>query len=513
MNQFLQKLTKKDTVTENGAISNSSTGSQPLDQFGNAGAYRGRDYNEVAADMSVLWSIDPLMAMKFAFYLRLITRRVKPYESDGVQKGQGQRDEFYKRMLWVLEYHPDAFYKNLALVPLFGSYRDVFMLICYAHVAKVKIDYTRVFNALLLTSSVMGDKSMFWKYAPRIRSNAVCTTEYSIIRNEVAKALARHLNLTYEEYRRAKSSAPGHEFQQLITQGKFGEIDFSTIPGIALNKMINSKFLANQKLEEKYLEWLKTQNNVKFNGYPFQLIPTGQNRLKNLTMDLQFEHLLKTGRDSGGIQGNVWCALDTSGSMEWKNPNLPVTAYQLCLSLGIYFSSLNEGAFKDHVIMFDNVSKTRRLHGSYTEKYNQIGGFQTAWGSTNFQSVIDEIVRVRKQFPDIPVSDFPQTLIVVSDMQFNPTGTTSTNYESAMQKLRDVDLPNMRIIWWDVTGRKTDFPSTIEDEGTFVFSGFDGAILSILLGGDNNSAEKKAINMEEAFKQALNQPIFQHISL
>ena len=107
----------------------------------------------------------------------------------------------------------------------------------------------------------------------------------------------------------------------------------------------------------------------------------------------------------------------------------------------------------------------------------------TAWGSTNFQSVIDLLTRIRQDNPSIPVEDYPSTLLVVSDMQFNPVeGNAQTNYQAAMQKLRAVGLGGMRIIWWFVNGAAKDFPSSMEDEGVYLVGGFDPAVLKGLMG-------------------------------
>ena len=38
----------------------------------------------------------------------------------------------------------------------------------------------------------------------------------------------------------------------------------------------------------------------------------------------------------------------------------------VCMSLGIYFSTLNEGAFHKNVIMFDSTSRVKQLSGSFT---------------------------------------------------------------------------------------------------------------------------------------------------
>lgn len=101
-NSFLSSVTKCNTCTENGALSNSSTGDRLVDQFGKAGAYRGRSFEEVFADQSALWGENPLNALKLPFYLRMVTRKAKTYDgksTETVQKGQGNKDESFKRLL------------------------------------------------------------------------------------------------------------------------------------------------------------------------------------------------------------------------------------------------------------------------------------------------------------------------------------------------------------------------------------------------------------------------------
>ena len=63
---------------------------------------------------------------------------------------------------------------------------------------------------------------------------------------------------------------------------------------------------------------------------------------------------------------------------------------------------------------------------------------RNAMGGTNFLSVIKRIVEIRKNNPSIPLEDYPQTLLVVSDMQFNPTGGLDTNYQRSKAMLLEV---------------------------------------------------------------------------
>jgi hypothetical protein len=172
--------------------------------------------------------------------------------------------------------------------------------------------------------------------------------------------------------------------------------------------------------------------------------------------------------------------------------------------------------------MFDETSKVKSLKGEFTDKWMDIVSSTTAWGSTNFQSVIDEIVRIRKRNPQIPLSDYPETLLVVSDMQFNPTNdwrcsynsqAERTNYESAIAKLSKVFpqefVDKFKIVWWQVNGsRTTDFPSNMDCGGTYVFSGFDGSVISFLLGGET-AKEGKTPDMQDVIDTALGQEVLQ----
>jgi hypothetical protein len=131
--------------------------------------------------------------------------------------------------------------------------------------------------------------------------------------------------------------------------------------------------------------------------------------------------------------------------------------------------------------------------------------------------VIDLLVNVRKQNPEIPVSEYPETIIVISDMQFNATnGNASTNYETAMNKLNAVGLQKTRIIWWYVNGAAKDFPSQMDDKGVYMIGGFDPVNIKALMGLDTTKVEKKDFNAAEkveetpldGMKNFLSQPIF-----
>ena len=522
--------------TENGAVSYKTTGAAIADQFGKAANYRGRDLNAVFKEQEALWLENHENAVRFPFYLRLVTRKVKvngENVTDKVQKGQGVRDESFKRLLWLAEFQPDTFYKNIWALPLVGSWKDVWTLLFYdITLGHNIIDHAIMFDLINEGLKCGTHTELIKKFLPRIETRSKCKTDWRSIRNDLAREFANYNKLSYKDYNRLKTSGKAHDFQKLICSGRFKDINWNLIPGRALSKLASQKFLTKHELEKGYIDWVKAQPTVKFTGYVYELMKEisttngWSSSIKNLplfkkiTVDKQFDELIKKAEADGKITDNVWCALDTSGSMGIQV--IPGTsAFDICVSLGVFFSTLNKGAFHKNVIMFDHVSHVKQLpDAGFCDMVSDIYNTATAWGSTNFQSVVDEIVRIRKDNPKIPLEDYPTTLLVVSDMQFNPVkGNTATNYIEMKKKLYEVFpqefVDNMKFIWWQVTGRTKDVPAEI-GTGQIFLSGFDGSVVSLMLGGEAKEIEKekgRPITTEEAIGIALNQEILSYITV
>ena len=521
--------------TENGAISYSTIGNALLDQFGKAGTYRGRNIADVWSEQERLWAENPEMALKFPFYLRMITRQtniVGGGKTEAVQKGQGAKDESFKRLLWIAKYHPDEFYHNLWVLPVVGSWKDLWALLAFDGASEY-LDTKKFFSVMAEGINDENHKDLVKKYLPRIRSEKKCTTSWAKRTNALAKEFANFAGWSYKDYREFKATGKAHEFQTFICKGLYKDIKWNAIPGKALLNLVSGKFLKNHNLTDGYLAWLKTQPVAKFNGYAFELGRKlrsynygGPDLATKTTIDKQFDGLIATAKKDGRpIEGNVLCGLDVSASMTWVTlDNAGTMPYDVCLSLGIYFSELNEGAFHNVVADFSDRSTLRTLSGSFSDKWNYLRKNCNGWGSTNFQSLVDLIVDTRKKRPEIPLDDFPKTLLVVSDMQFNPSNgyydasgkyvREMTNYETAMAKLREVFpkefVDEFKIIWWYCASRQTsDFPSTMDDAGSYMVSGFDGAIISFLLGGDMPEkvvdGKKVQPSMEDIINAAFNQ--------
>jgi hypothetical protein len=449
-------------------------------------------------------------------------------------------------LAWLENNDPDKLYNNLWLVPVVGTWKDLW----YDSAATgfhYYINTQRVYELVRVGLQSEYHRALIAKYLPKIRSRRNIKNDRHRRLNAWARGLCEHLGWSESQYRKFKSDPEhsAHQFQRLMCEGDWNSLDFNTVSGKALFNLLNQKgkdhknVIERHGLEKKYLEWIEKQPVAKFTGYPYELYQAAKgNRtlIEKHTYDKQFNELLRKAKDSVSpelLKKGVLCALDTSGSMgymgHYGQHTSAVQPIDICVGLGIYFASLLEGHFHNHVIMFDNTSRFLKLTGeSFCGKADQIPA--NAMGGTNFQSVIDEIVRVRKSNPHIPVEDYPEVLLVVSDMQFNVGGNywergnesnanINTNYETAMKKLRAVGLPDMTIIWWNVNGRFSgDFPSTNFDPGTVLISGFDGAIVTSILGGmeeviDEKTGEKRKPTPEEVMQKALDQEILNRIEV
>lgn len=546
MNTFLLEAYKYDSYTENGAVSHSTTGSSLLDYFSNSGTKVGRHYEAVATDLETLWMESPMITLQIIFYNRMITRKVKgTAPTETVQRGQGSRHEFRMSLKWLAQHHSEALIANLWLVPEVGCWKDLW----HENLLGV-LPADSIYDLIQNRLEDAYHRELLAKYLPRIRSKSQATSERHRKLNTFAHGLIRKLGWTPKAYRQFKSSGKAHEFQRLMCRNQWDQIPYGRVPGKALSMMTSSSkrhpesAIGAHGEAERFLHWLDQQPVAKFTGYPHELVeklmlssiygwylpePTWQNLIQTKTVDKQFEGLLEKARqDVSPDYGNLWVAIDTSGSMTWAGEN-GVSAYNIALGLGIYFSALNEGAFQDHIIMFDDVSQKLKLNGSFSEKVNQIIRMNDAMGSTNFQSVIDEIVRIRQEYPEIPVEDFPSSLLVVTDLQFNPAGeNTKSNYEVAQEKLAEAGLPKLKIIWWNVTDRSRDLPNQQDDEDVMTLGGFDGAIIPFLMGESTpesvsdteetaslspETVEEKSVTPYSAMLKALNQEILTKVAI
>lgn len=536
-NKFVKEGLKvsSEITSENGAKKYSTTGNDFVDNFASISYFKElRLYNEVAKDMQLLWSQNPLLCIKLTVYIRLITRKTriiksKSYEELNIQRGAGLKNEGILRILWIAINHPNTFKANIPYFIAAGSYKDIIQLLSidlqYNGWNNRNLDWDFLGNVLFVGLANPNTTHLVRKYLPTIRTNKKCTTLESQADTLIGRWIASRVfhqesnkNQRLKCYRQMKSQGKAHQWQQLISQQLYDQINFDTIAGRALSLLVNSKFLENHNLVENYKKWIFEKDTANFTGFVFELFKeidkTYPEDYKIATINAQFNKLL----EGTNIQSNLLVVRDTSGSMSANAIGCSVSADCIAKSLALYFSYFLKGEFANTFAEFNETCVLHQWKGNNpVEKY--INDDTSAIASTNFQSVIDLFIRLH--YEGVPEEDFPTGILCISDGELDNCGS-ETNFQKALNRLRMDDFSeeyvnNFKIILWDIPNSyygvsSMKFEDFADSPNFFYISGYDPSVVTFILGGDNPKF-KAPKTAEELFLTAMNQDILNKLTI
>lgn len=546
-NAFIKEGMKAshETTSGNGALKYSTSGNDFVDDFASIAKYKEpRSYEEVAKTMQLLYSIDNVKAVKMAIFIRLITRKSQVMKDksvetlEEVQRGQGLKNEGIMRMLWLALNHSSVFKVNLPLFIAAGSWKDVITMMnldLQFHGWKDrKLDWTffgKVIKAGLLNP---GTSQLVRKYLPTIRTDAKCRTLESQADTLIGRWLAKQFFpedekfVAYKKYRQLKSKGTAHKWQQLISKEMYNELNFDSIAGRALALLVGSKFLQNHNLVARYSEWIKSKPVAKFTGFVFELFkPLGNGyRLRHIedykeaTINAQFAQLVKTGKEGVNTNSGLLVVRDTSSSMTSQAIGCPMSAYDVAKSMALYFSEFLTGPFANSFAEFADTCTLHQWKGQTpVDKY--LNDRCEAYGSTNFQSVIDLFIRLKRQ--GVPEKDFPTGILCVSDGEFNSCYgggcVNSSNFNTAIYKLKNAGfskeyVDSFKIILWDIPNSyygtsKTKFEDFADAPNFFYLSGYDPSSVAFIMEGKECKVTPR--NASELMETALDQELLNRV--
>ena len=485
--------------------------------------------------MQLLFSQNKLLTVAFILYIRMITRVTDIFgkKTKESQRGAELKHEGIMRMIWLHITAPKTFWKNITLFVVVGSWKDVFTMLQYDLVYNGwegrKLDWIKFGDLIMSGLNDETQQNLIKKYLPQIKAKSACKTVESQADTMIGKWLCSLLygtkstnGSTYKLYRKLKTSGTAHEWQKLISQGKHNLIDFNSIHGRALNKLVRSKYLDNQGLRNKYEEWITKDDtsDIKYTGFVHELFENLPKTLINLgiaekeTINKQFDTLVKKG---GEINGDTKLIVvrDTSGSMSSTATGTKMSCYDIGKALALYFSEFLTGKFSNAFIEFNSDAKMHTWKGNtaidkwYNDKTSYVG-------STNFQSVINLFVKLKNT--GISENEFPTGILCISDSEFNPTHLNKTNVNTAKKTLLNGGfskeyVDNFVIVLWNLqssyygrnTGSKFE-TSSAEVPNVYYYSGYSAATIAILMNGDIKNAK-------ELFEAAMNQEILSMVEL
>jgi hypothetical protein len=268
-----------------------------------------------------------------------------------------------------------------------------------------------------------------------------------------------------------------------MCSNRFGDINYSHVPSKAMSSYMTS---FTKRDNDRFLDYLESvkKGDVKINAgavYPYDIV-------KNLKFgnskgaDAQWDSLpnyLENNNES------FLPVVDVSGSMECAAGNNPnITCMDVAISLGLYISERNEGAFKDVFMTFSERPELQVLKGSLSHRYKQLS--TSEWGmSTNIESVFDKILNSAIT-NNVPESEMPSMILILSDMEFN-SGVRG-NCDKRAQELFELayseagyKLP--KIVYWNIHARNSNFPVQFNENNVALVSGFSPSLLTSLLSG------------------------------
>ena len=450
--------------TENGAVTNATTGSDCLDLFATIGALRRESDSEIVTRFIRAYSENKDVAMKLLFFAR------------DIRGGLGERRVFRIMLRWLACHEPASVRKNLACVAEYGRFDDLLVLMdtpCEVEMlallkAQLEKDTTALHNG--------GEVSLLAKWLPSVNASNPETAKQG-------KRLARRIGMTDATYRKMLVALRAHiRIIENNLRMKDYTFDYAKQPSKAMYKY-RKAFIRHDK--ERYVSFLSNVSHGSATLHASTLMPyeiitpylrRGASEEERMALNATWN-----SQEDFGSDENALAVIDGSGSMYGGAEPIPAS---VALSLGIYFAERNRGAFKNHFITFSENPKLVEIKGEdIMAKLRYCCGFNEV-ANTNIQKVFELILNAAKKNA-IPPHELPQKLYIISDMEFDycTKDSSLTNFEYAERLYAEAGYKLPKIIFWNVASRNRQQPVTQNEQGVALVSGCTPRLFSMVASG------------------------------
>lgn len=268
----LKKESNK-TYTENGALSNRSTGSHCLNFFAACGAVRGTDADVQLRLFVRAYAENKDLALRTLFYAR------------DIREGLRERDLFRNVLSWLAAKRPHSMMKNLPFIAEYGRWDDILSLLgtpCEAAAVQgIREQLQKDLVSLEKDESI----SLLAKWLPSVNTS-------SEEKKNQARLLCKRLRVSEKEYRRTLSRLRTHQdvLEKRLCHSDY-TFDYSKQPSGAMHKY-RQAFLRNDKERYKtFLDAVRSGEKSMHAGtlYPHQILEGFLRRssvVSNLTPDM-----------------------------------------------------------------------------------------------------------------------------------------------------------------------------------------------------------------------------------
>lgn len=452
---------------------------------------------------------------------------VLAFQTRDIRGGKGERDLFYTMLLAILKERPSLIRKAINLIPEYGCWRD-----CWK-IWGLTVDNSATIQAIILDlvrwiyfedlSKLDAGKSvsLLGKWLPREGSKY----------DHLAKVFANDFHssielqddsLPWQGEGREKNSltatlSMGNRLRQYrlncvrlneqlrtvevdMCRATWAKINPATVPGRLLKR--NRKAFLNENSKDGHLRWPSDKDRMDCREnfiqhtrnvlagkaalrgadvvYPHEIVQSfltdRMTAEEESVAQAQWNAIRDAVASGGGLRGCVPMS-DFSGSMS----GIPM---YVSMALGILISEINDPAFKDSLVGFDQDPSWISFKGMTTlrEKINH--SLQFAQGlNTDFLKaaflILDRLVEQQ-----VPVDQAPKDLLVFTDMGFDAAKGLNTNWETQLTTIKNAFVEKgysaPRIVVWNLRAEYKDFHARAHTEGVVMLSGWSPSALKTL---------------------------------
>ncbi len=444
MNSFVQGVIRQNnqTFTENGMPALKSTLNACVDLFFAIAASRGKD---VIPAFTKALAEDREMALRMALWVR------------DIRDGQGERQIFRDILVYLEENDEQALASVFAKIPEMGRWDDllVFKTLQWKNEA-----------AAFISAALADGNGLCAKWMPR--------------KGVKANELRSLLGWSPKFYRKTLVEL-SNTVEQLMCAGQWDAIQFGKLPSLAAARYQKA---FGKRCPEAYAEYkaslVKGEAKINATGvYPYDIIKSlayGD----RVVAEAQWKALPNWLTEGNGIVPMI----DVSGSMSCRagdNPSL--SCMDVAISLGMYISERQTGAFKNVYLTFHerptlNIMSGKTLYDRFTEVRGANWG-----GSTNveagFRLILDTAIK-----SNTPQVEMPKYLVVLSDMQFNPSymNGSDTAFQMVRRAYEKAGYEMPTLVFWNLNDRGSNTPVEHNQNGVAMVSGFSPSLMQSILG-------------------------------
>ncbi len=296
-------------------------------------------------------------------------------------------------------------------------------------------------NLRYLFEQVKAGNELAKKWMPR----------YSSKHHAIARNFAGMLDMNKQQY---GHFIKANTVENTMSRKQWEYIDFSHVPSLAAIKYAKA-FQKHQP--ERYAQYIE---DVKAGKKELHVATT------NVYDIYKNRHSIDADVFYGKIEKiNISCLpiIDTSGSMQSND------AIGKALSIGKYLSDCSSYCNGQFVIFSHNPQLIIQRGDTYNDQINNILEDGRDWDmNTNLGAVMRILGNLQNDFPDY--------LVIMSDMEFDYGSTSSKDRLMAEWTSRGIKT---RIVWWNFNARNKTTPET-DQYGNVFMSGYSPMMLKYM---------------------------------